>query len=97
MSKLTLFADAVKFSTTQQLNAVFEDAKVRVEYDDNRWGYVTVQVSVWHRRKQWAFDRQFPIGYAIDCGEDFYEDFMRKQFPRLIARAVIDVVMDEAL
>lgn len=97
MRSLTMFADAVRFSTTQQLNAVFTDAHVRVDYYERQPWYLSVTASVSHKGKRWAFSRQFPLAIALDRGDEFYDNYMRKVFPRQVAREVIDMVMDEAL
>jgi hypothetical protein len=92
-----MIADAIKHSVGVQLRALYDSAEVRVDTAPGNWGHVEVTCDVIHRRQRYGYRECFPLDYFRDPGGKFYDQYVREEFPRVVARGVTDMVMKAAL
>jgi len=96
MSSHHMLCDAIKHSTGAQLNALYDNARVRVYQDEYRWQELTVLVEFTHRGKSFGFGESFPVDYFYRDNR-FYDEYIREQFPRRIAQEAAALIMRGAL
>lgn len=93
---LTMFADAVRFSTERQVGAIFDHVKVTVEPNEGRYCHsLRINVYVTHRGMSLATADTIPMELAVD--PKFYDNFLREGLSRWVSERLMTVLMKQAI
>lgn len=83
-------------STGAQLGALYDGVKVDVWQDPAMFD-LRIEVRIRHRQREYRYGSAFDIYMFMGHDGGFYKDYIRTEFPRLVAREVNDIIMRAAL